>query len=78
MHDLDRDLRWRRDVIAAFLKSHAVLHDSSYNNILLRWFDSIKMTPVKADDLRNDPEFFISERSSPDISDQDTSSGCEK
>ena len=78
MLDLDRDTRWRRDKIAAFLKSHDVLHDNSYGDILLRWFDSTQMTPVIGAGFRNDPEFFISNQSSPVITDQDISSGCEK
>jgi aminoglycoside N3'-acetyltransferase len=78
MRDLDRDTRWRRDKIAAFLKSHNVLHDNSYGDILLRWFDSTQMSPVIGAALRNDLEFLISDRSSPVITDQDISSGCEK
>jgi|688.fasta_scaffold795013_2 hypothetical protein len=78
MHDLDRDTNWRRDKIAAFLKSHDVLHNNSYGYILLRWFDSTQMTPVKGAGLRNNPECFIPDRSSPVITDQDISSVCEK
>ena len=78
MRDLDRDTRWRREKIAAFPKSRDVLHDKSYGNIPLRWFDSSQMTPVIGARLRNDPEFIISDQSSPVITDQDISSGCEK
>ena len=76
--ELDRDTLWRRDIIAAFLKSHDVLHVNSYGDILLRWFDSTQMTPVIGAGLRNDPEFIISNQSSPVITDQDISCGCEK
>ena len=78
VRDLERDTRWRRDKIAAYLKSHAVLHDNFYGDILMRWFDSAQMTPVIGAALRYDPEFFISDRSTPVITDQDISSGCEK
>ena len=78
MRELDRDTLWRRDKIAAFIKSHDVLHVNSYGDILLRWFDSTQMTPVIGAGLRNDPEFIISDQSSPVITDQDISSGCEK
>ena len=76
--ELDRDTLWRRDIIAAFLMSHDVLHVNSYGDILLRWFDSTQMTPVIGAGLRNDPEFIISNQSSPVITDQDISCGCEK
>ena len=78
VRDLDHDTRWRREKFAAFLRSHDVLHDNSCGDILLCWFDSTQMTPVIGAALRNDPDFFISDRSSPVITDQDISSGCEK
>jgi hypothetical protein len=78
VRELDRDTLWRRDKIAAFIKCHDVLHVNSYGDILLRWFDSTQMTPVIGAGLRNDPEFIISDQSSPVITDQDISCGCEK
>lgn len=77
MLDLDHDTRWRREKIAAFLKSHDVLHDISCGDILLRWFDSTRMTPIIGVALRKELEFF-SDRSSPVVTDQDINSGCEK
>ena len=78
VRDLDRDTRWRRGKIASFLKSHDVLHDHSRGDILLRWFDSIQMAPVLEAALRKDPEFFVSDRSSPVITEQEINGINEK
>ena len=59
VRDLDHDTRWRREKIAAFLKSHDVLHDNSCGDILLRWFDSTRMTPVIGAALRKELEFLF-------------------
>jgi aminoglycoside 3-N-acetyltransferase len=71
VRDLDRDTLWRREKIASFLKSHDVLHDHPRGNILLRWFDSTHVAPVLEAALRKDPEFFVSDRSSPIITERD-------
>lgn len=78
VRDLDRDTRWRRAKIASFLKSHDVLHDHSRGEILLRWFDSTRMAPVLEAALRKDPEFFVSDRPSPVITEEDINGTYEK
>lgn len=78
VRDLDRDTRWRRAKIASFFKSHDVLHDHPRGDMLLRWFDSKQMAPVLEAALRKDPEFFVTDRSSPVITKQDIKSTYEK
>jgi hypothetical protein len=45
--------------IAAFLKSHDVLHDNSCGEILVRWLDSTQMTPFIGAVLRKDLDFLF-------------------
>lgn len=61
VRDLDRDTRWRREKIAAFLKAHGVLQDSGTGQVPLRWFHSSGMDEVLGRALRQDPEFLISD-----------------
>ena len=61
VRDLDRDTRWRREKIAAFLKAHGVLQDSGTGQVPLRWFHSSGMDEILGRALRQDPEFLISD-----------------
>lgn len=67
VRDLDRDTRWRREKIAAFLHEHKVLHDRVYGSTLVRWFHSTAMDEILGAVLEKDAEFLISDKPSPEL-----------